>query len=345
MTLVATRLQNMREMSNIDVYENRPSRWGAYELYKLQSESPTGILTENLKRAAQSSIGRTLQIPVINYDSSVSIGNVRTVTVADSENTSALVDVTFATLAWGFTQTPTMFLNNEIDAQKDFNVKMQKYINKVGATLDGLALANLVASKTQIITDALGYTVSGNSVQVPLAQRENFLGDIDSIMMSNDFYNSLHLVGGAGLTATINRLKQHGANNDQNKVLQYMDKTIHYTNGIANGVGEFANIYAVAADSVGLLTRFDRESLAETKTNIGYEWSKELLPMLNLEVGVMYYEGVGDYSAIAGAASADMTASFKQHFGFSIDVAFISAYNSNRAAIASPILKATMLTA
>ena len=47
-----------------------------------------------------------------------------------------------------------------------------------------------------------------------------------------------------------------------------------------------------------------------------------------------------DQSQIAGAASADMTCNVKEYFGFSVDVAFIVAYNSNPATVPNPIIKA-----
>ena len=64
------------------------------------------------------------------------------------------------------------------------------------------------------------------------------------------------------------------------------------------------------------------------------------LPFIDLPVGSHYYTAVGDQSAIAGAASADMTCNVKEYFGFSVDVAFIIAYNSDPTTVANPIMKA-----
>ena len=60
--------------------------------------------------------------------------------------------------------------------------------------------------------------------------------------------------------------------------------------------------------------------------------------MLNMPVGTYFYDSVGDYSAIAGAATADMTRTRKEHYGFAVDVAFLTAYNSSPSTLASPIL-------
>ncbi|MEG0580046.1 MAG: hypothetical protein RR490_09030, partial [Niameybacter sp.] len=60
---------------------------------------------------------------------------------------------------------------------------------------------------------------------------------------------------------------------------------------------------------------------------------------LNFPVGTYYYESVDDYNTIAGAASADMTRNLKQHYGFAVDVCFVTAYNSDPSSLASPIIK------
>ena len=91
---------------------------------------------------------------------------------------------------------------------------------------------------------------------------------------------------------------------------------------------------------VGFLSRVSRPELARTKTAIGHEWGTEVLPGLGLEFGFHYYQTVGDMSAIASTASADMVCDLKEHFGFSLDVAFITAYNPAIATQANPIIHA-----
>ena len=143
MSLVLTRIQNIRANSNLDKFEYRPSRYGALNAFMVQSEDPTGILTEELKQKARTSIGNTLETPVIDYDADITIGNTRTLTIADSENTSKMVQITFATYAWGFTIAPAMYMNNEIGIQKDFETKLMMCIYKFAEVLDEVALAGL----------------------------------------------------------------------------------------------------------------------------------------------------------------------------------------------------------
>jgi hypothetical protein len=94
MSLVLTRIQNIRAKANLDKWETRPSRYGVYDLFKRDTENPMGIITPELKQKAFASIGSTLETPVIDYDGTVTIGSSRTATIADDENTSKMQSIT-----------------------------------------------------------------------------------------------------------------------------------------------------------------------------------------------------------------------------------------------------------
>lgn len=338
MSLVLTRIQNIRANSNLDKFEYRPSRYGALNAFMVQSEDPTGILTEELKQKARTSIGNTLETPVIDYDADITIDSTRTLTIADSENTSKMVQITFATYAWGFTIAPAMYMNNEIGIQKDFETKMMKYIYAFAKKLDEAALAALAANKTQVLKNPLLYDWSANAINAKWTERENVFGDLEVMMGANDFYGQLHLVGDPGVESIMRKLQQHGLYNDVNKQNEFGTKIVHLTNNIAAAEGKYAQGYAVNAGSLGMLTRFERDCLLGTVSGDGHEWGIATLPLLNIPVGTYFYDSVGDYNTIAGAATADMTRTRKEHYGFAVDVAFLTAYNSTPSTLASPIL-------
>lgn len=338
MSLVLTRIQNIRANSNLDKFEYRPSRYGALNAFMVQSEDPTGILTDELKAKARTSIGNTLETPVIDYDGAITIGNKRDVTIADSENTSKMYQITFATYSWGFTITPAMYMNNEISIQKDFTTKMMKYVYAFAKKLDEAALAALAAAKTQKVANTLLYDFSTNAVNAKWTERENLFGDLDVMMGANDFYGQLHIVGDPGVESIMRKLQQKGLYNAENKQNEFGDKVVHITNNIAATPGKYAQGYAVNSGSLGMLTRFERDCLLGTVSGDGHEWGIATLPLLNMPVGTYFYDSVGDYNAIAGAATADMTRTRKEHYGFAVDVAFLTAYNSVPATKASPIL-------
>lgn len=345
MSLVATRLQNWR-VSNPEFDRNmtRPYEYGALDFFIEQTNSANSILSPNLKEKAFASIGNTVQIPVINYDEDVAVSNVRTCVIADAENTSALYTVVWSTYGIGFTMVPAAYMNNEISYEHDFLRKMEKTTRALANALDQGAVAALEANKTQVFKDKLNYTVTGNVVEVPTQMATEILGDINPLMRANNYPELIHIIGNAGVDSLIRKLAQHGVYNDVNKRMEYDNKVLHYTNNVTNEENKNGTFFAVADGNVGVLTRVDREALRRTKANF-HEWDVVRLPYIELPVGSHYYTAVGDQSAIAGAATADLTCAVKEYFGFSVDVAFLVAYNSDAAKVANPIIKAEIAAA
>lgn len=340
MSLVATRLQNWRiENPELDRNMTRPLEYGALDFFIEQTDAPNSIISPNLRDRAFASMGNTVQVPVIDYDGDVTVSNVRTCTIADNENTSALYTVVWTTYAVGFTMVPTLYMNNEITYQHDFERKMEKICRALATTLDTAAITALEAAKTQVYKDPLQYTVTSNVIEVPTQMSTEILGDLNPMMRANAYPGMLHIIGNAGVDSLIRKLAQHGVYNDVNKRMEYDNKVLHYTTQLANAQGKIGSLYAVADGNVGVLTRVDREALRRASANF-HEWDVVRLPFIDLPVGSHYYTAVGDQSAIAGDASADMTCNVKEYFGFSVDVAFIIAYNSDPTTVANPIMKA-----
>lgn len=339
MSLINTRIQNLRAKSNMDKNELRPSRYGALDLFLTQSADPAGLLTPELVATAEQSIGNVLQTPVIDFDAGITIGNTRSVTIADSENTSQMHTITFATYSWGFTVVPAMFMNNEISMQSDFERKFNKYLYKFAETIDGACVTALSAAKTKVFADALQYDTTGDALQAPWIERENIVGDLNPILAANDHFGQIHLLGNAGIESVIRKMAEKGLYNEVDKTLEYSDKLLHFSTRVPNASGKYGSAYAVQGGSAAILTRFERECLLGTTMADGTEWSVDTLPMINFPIGTYFYESKGDFSGIAGAATADMTRARKEHYGFAVDVAILTPYNSDTDSIASPIMK------
>lgn len=340
MSLVATRLQNWRvENPEFDRNMTRPCEYGALDFFIEQTNAPTSIISQNLRDRAFASIGNTVQIPVINYDGDVQVYNVRSCVIPDDENTSALYTIVWATYAVGFTMTPAAYMNNEITYEHDFFRKLEKITRALADTLDKGAIAALDANKTQVFKDLLNYTKQGNVIEVPTQMATEILGDINPIMRANCYPEMIHIIGNAGVDSLVRKLAQHGVYNDVNKRMEYDNKVLHYTNNVLNETSKNGTFFAVADGNVGVLTRVDREALRGTKANF-HEWDVVRLPLIDLPVGSHYYTAVGDQSSIMGAATEDLTCAVKEYFGFSVDVAFLVAHNSDAAKVANPIIKA-----
>jgi hypothetical protein len=340
MSLVATRLQNWR-VNNPEFDRNmtRSCEYGALDFFIDQTDSPNSIISPNLRDRAFASIGNTVQIPVINYDGNVTVSNTRSCVIADDENTSALYTVVWATYSVGFTMVPAAYMNNEISYDHDFSRKMEKVSRAFANALDEAAVAALEANKTQVFKDKLNYTVTSNVIEVPKQMATEILGDINPIMRANCYPEYIHIIGNAGVDSLVRKLAQHGVYNDVNKRMEYDNKVLHYTNNVVNESGNNGTFFAVADGNVGVLTRVDREALRGTRANF-HEWGTTRIPYVGLPVGFHYYTAVGDQSQIAGAATADLTCGVKEYFGFSVDAAFLVAYNSDPSTVANPIIKA-----
>lgn len=340
MSLIATRLQNWRVQNpEFDRNMTRPCEYGALDFFIEQTNAANSIISPDLRDKAFRSIGNTLQIPVINFDGDVTVSNVRSCVIQDSENTSALYTVVFATYAIGFTMVPAAYMNNEISYDHDFFRKMEKHTRALADALDKGAIAALEANKTQVLKDKLNYDFASNVISVKKEMATEILGDIDPMMRANCYPRMPHIICNAGIESLVRKLAQHGAGNDVNKQLEYAGKKFHYTNNVTNESMQNGTFFAVEDGNVGVLTRVDREALRGTRAN-NHEWDVVRLPLIDLPVGSHYYTAVGDQSGIAGAATEDMTCAVKEYFGFSVDAAFIVAYNSDPSKIANPIIKA-----
>lgn len=338
MSLLLTRSLEVRAKANLDQWITRPSRYGPLDVFMQQSSGPGSILTEELKMKAMSAVGRDVKVPV--YDSgNVTIGSTRTAVISDVENTSRLVTIAFTTYSWGFTITPSNHMNNEMDVQSEFEKLFLDHLYKFADTLDSACLSALSAAKSQVFGDLLDYTNTGNVIIAPNAKKDEIIGDLTAIMNSNDFYGSpYNIIGNTGLQARVTKLMEKGLYNDTNKQIQFNDKNFGFSNRLSNADGHNATGYIVNPGSTGLLFRQERESLLGTKTPT-HQWGIMNLPMLNMPVSTYEYYGVGDNSALQGAATADNTRSVKEAYGFSVDVATVVAYNDNVATKASPIAK------
>ncbi len=350
MSIIATKLLNFYERSGFDKYESRPSQWGAWQLFQADTMAGGGIVTPNLQARALAAIGSTLQTPVINYDGTISIRSTRPVVIPQSENTTALVTISFTTFAFGIREYPALYVNNVLTREEDFDNKMKQRLFALGNAVDTACLTALDAAKTQVLNDDLGgrYSLTSNVVVAPLAEQDAAIGDLSMLQAGNDFYGFQNVVGNNSLHSLLrNRLKEQGEFNDRNKSYQMDDKEFYFSNRLANAVGHKATGYAVEPGSVGFLYQFEPDALLETQTS-NHKWGKVVLPLLNIPVGTYSYDGVEDATATgsnpAGAAGAELSrTSYKAH-DFAGIFAFVTAYNSDAATYAGPIMKFAIAT-
>ena len=346
--ILATRLLNFIERSNLDKHEARPSKYGALKAFQNDTARMGGIVTQGLQARALAAIGSTLQTPVINYDGTIAIRSTRPVVIPMSESNSALVTISFTTFAFGIREYPALYVNNYLTAQEDFNNKFQQRLNALGNATDIACLAAMEASKTQVLSDTLGgrYALVGNVVEAPQAEKDFFVGDIDLLQNGNDFYGGQIIVGNNSLHSLVrNRLIEQGKFNERDKSYQYNNKEWYFTNRLANAGTHTATGFAVEPGSLGFLYQFEPDALLETKTS-NHKWDKGLLPMLDLPVSLYEYDGVEDATAagsnVAGAAGVALERTSYKAYDFAGIFAFITAYNSSSGTRPSAVMKVAL---
>lgn len=338
MSLAATKIQDIIGRSRLDKNEVMPKQFGALDLFVDQSRKANSLIDPATKERIRASIGTTAKFPVLNYNGTV-VSNSRSCTIATAEDTSAFATVEFITYFVGVSMVPSLYMNNEIGYQRDLAKKMTDAARALANKMDQDAITALAAVKTQVVNETLGYTFASNELAVPYINRDAILGDLDAIMSSNGFDGQINILGDFAMRAHVAKLAQFGAENAMNKKLEYAGKNFFTSKNIVKSGTEYSNFYAVEDGQLDLLFRFDREAVLGTRA-AGHEWWVGNLPGLDVPVGIHYYEEVGDFSEIAGTASADMTCVHGEKWGFSVDVAYVTAYNSAIATRPNPYLKA-----
>lgn len=342
MSLVATLVQDSRVTSSLDKFEIRIERAGIFDTFKRQSDSPTSIVSQQLKDAAFVSAGRDVTVPVLNYKD-VTVRTTRPLTIAADENTSAFVTVTWTTLAYGFVMYPMQHFNNEVSYQQDFDHKYEAMMRKFIATLEGLGATALNAGKNQVTPELVGGHAFTSNVfsetGIGDLQSSYMIHDIVPAMASLNFYgDNMDVVGNQSLRSIVARMQGYGTFNSEDKTLPFEGKMLHWSNQISNASGKNATGYAIQDGSLGLLMRVEPDAIRRTKLGTSHEWDVIDLPMIG-PVGTYTYDAAVDASAVAGGATAHLTRTGAKVVDFAFDVAFITPYNSAPSTVASPILK------
>jgi hypothetical protein len=343
MSLVLTLMQPLRQKyqaNGMDKLEARRSRYGAWDFYQRQGKLSTGVITPTLRETIKKSMGNTIQVPVLDARDVV-ITNVRSCTVADDENTSKLVTLTFVTYAFGFTMIPAQYVNNEIGYQADFDRKLEMYLQKFAATLDTAAVNNLSVNKNTYFPAAISayYPVVGNALQVSQAEKNDFYNNASAILETMDFYGGTNVVASTSAKPMINRLQAQGAGNAVNEDFQFNGYEWNFTNRLTNGAGIQSTAYLVGDGYVGVENRNDPDARAGSKTGNGKVWGEAVLPLVDLNVGTYYYDDCADKTGLH-AGTAHLSRTRVEGFEWSTDICFVNSYNSDPTTRYNPIVKA-----
>lgn len=346
MSLVNTLTQSLRANypSNLDKFEGRLSKYGAWEAFVADTMSPLSVVSADVIRIAKESMGNTVNVPVID-SGDVTIGSVRTCTIADTENTSNLVQVTFVPYVFGFKMYPSQYKNNDIKYQEDYNKKLQRYLKKFAGILDSAAVAKLETDKSQVWDSAfVGATAKygslvGDTLQVSQAQKSLVYNDLTSMLTEDDYDGTYTVIGSSTHRSTIGEYSNQGAANATNTMFQFGEYNFGaYSNRVTVAALMESTAFIIPEGSLATFNRNDPDSIAGSRIDENNYWGTVQMPVVNLEMGFKYSRSCEDASAIS-AGTTHLTATMEETFIFSTDVAFMTPYISNPATDPSPIHK------
>lgn len=346
--LVATVLQDYISFygGRLDRHEQRPSEYGAMNLFKAQTNSPVSILDEKVKANIESSFNTSVKVPVINYKD-VAIGNVRTCALKTDGITSQLVTLTSVTYAWGFVAYPEQHYENYVDYQTAINKLIDAGLQKLAATIDAGCVSLLETNKNQYFPQAMldYYAEAGDAFQVPQAEKDFFYNNFQSILKTADYAGNPDITTNHIGMAMVRKIAAQGEGNAVNQGFQLLGYTWYPTNRITNGGGAIeSTAYMVAPGSVALASRIDPDAKHRARIHESKYWDTFAnAPYVNMDLGVFYQADCADASALQAATLAGLTRTKVESWELSLDVFYIKPYVSDPVNTYSPIFKAEIL--
>lgn len=337
----------------LDKFEQRGSMYSAKKVFQEESNGndPESIISQDLINKAGVSFGVPLQIPVIDYEN-ITIGNTRSCTIPLDEQSSKFIDVSFVTYVFGFGMIPQNHFNNHINYQASINKKLDARLKKLAETIDQAAVNTLENNINQYFpAEILSYYPQvGNALQVPQANKNDFYNQLASIYGTMDFDPSMvKVVSNFQHIPDVSRFKNQGSGNSSNEQFQYQPYMFNPTNRVVNGGPTIQSTgYSFPKGSVGLLSRLDPSSLSGDRVHESKFWDVfPNAPLVDMDLGVYYYADCEDPTVVNNAVGAGnlegLTAAKVEKWQFSVDVAYLTSYNSDPANRFSPINKFEIL--
>lgn len=344
MSLIDTLIDPLRSgySGKLDANEWRASRYGALEAFRKQSTGINKILSDEDIANIKKSFGIQTKIPVLDMPN-VSIGSVRNCIIQPDQNSSKMVVLTFVSYVWGFTMIPSMYVNNQIKYELDFQKKARKYLLQLLRVMDGAALSKINTDRNAVFSGLTGqFPVLGNAFQVPFSQRESVYNELTGIMNTADFPSGDYdVVANGGHEPLVNKLARNGVSNSDNTQSTLTGFNHHYTNAIVPNAGVRDTLFVIPEGTLAIENRNDPDARAGSRAmGGGQQWDEVDMPMLDMRVGSYYTDRCADATAIFPTAeTAGLTRAKMEGFEFSTDVTYVTSYVSDRGTKMAPIQK------
>ena len=336
MSLATTVLDEYRlglERSNLDVAENRMANYGALDT--AVKDTPNLIPGYQELIDGRADADRTASIVVLQT-AALATSAARSCTASTADATSAYVTPSWTTVETNFRMIADRNVGNYVTYQKEFDNNMKKVERAFLEISDTAVITHLEANKTTTNSaDGNPFTVTANSMVVPLADHDTFFNEVDQIYMQNDYPagQTKNVVASPRLSSIIRYYANQGAANSANYAFQFANFNFGYTNNITvSATNDIGILYVMPVGTLAYLSWID-PTCRRGKDLADKQWFTQMLPKLGHEVGVYWQAACYDYSGTVSGLSRVPAESYE----FSYDYSVVSSYISTGAA---PIFKA-----
>lgn len=344
MSLIKTMLLPIKAAhpSNLDRDELRITQTGLLTAVLEMTNSVNSIVSEDVKRLAETSQGLEMDIPVMKKGN-ITIKNVRSCVVQCSQSESDEVRVVWKTVVADICMVPGQYEKNRISYNFDLSKKIRETVQAFKIEMENDLDTAFDANKAQVYGSPIvgdTYALTGSSIQVTAAQLDFFFGDINAINFADDFIDpTVKIIANHTIMPVVERIIFQGAANAVNLQYQLNNKDFRFTNRISNGTGVKGTGYFMPDGSIGLITRVDVDARMGHRATKGTQWDETTLPGLPFPVAIKYDSECSDQSALETAGLEHLTGTMVEHWQISFDYAIIVPYNSDLATQTSSIRK------
>ena len=320
------------EKDRLDINEILMSQYGCWDLGIRMTKSSKSILSPQNKKLAENSYGNTVKIPVFQGQA-VTIGTTRSCTIADYENTTNLISLTFQQITWQFSMFVDQYMVgslqplNYIGFDADMSMKVEEINLQLMAQQDtfvrnAIDLASNTYWPPNIATSY--YPVIANALQVTQAEKDDAFNQLAAIMSELEFYGTMSILGSTKMETLTRRLNAQGKENAINESFQFMLGRFVFTssNRVTSASGISMTGYAIREGSVALFNANNPSALMRRTIGPGefpYEqWDTIEWPYLNMTVGSYLTNGCAvnnTNSGITDAATLRTGYAFDTQFG------------------------------
>lgn len=331
--------------NSLDRYNFKKNRFGLLNTLLSQQDSPNSIITPEVRELIEKSYGQTVEIPVMNNDLEITLGDKRTCTITCPNGSTAKVQISTVAMTADICIAEAILQKNQISADLFFARQYEAMIKAFGTRIESMAIAALELSKssvygaTNVVGDDGFIPLVGDTMQVPVDEIPTFWNWFSTIQEEDGYDDMTNIIGSPTLNAQVQFLRAQGEANNTNYAFQFNNWNFDFTTSIKDDVGMLGTGFVFPEGSVAIVTQNAPHYLSNSyasKDGINY-YTRELAEFPGMRFDVMHYTECTDFSSIPGLEA--FTNVVGEKWQFAINVSVVTPYIEDLTTMTSPIRK------